>query len=64
MLTLYPLHFFGIKMFFAEHETMIIDQSLGFSPSCLYLAKETPFHVVPPSVMTTIYFQIPVCKIN
>lgn len=30
-LRLYPLHIFGIKMFFAEYETMIVNQSLGFS---------------------------------
>lgn len=51
--------FFGINMFFAEHETMIIDQSLVF-PSMTLLSKRKQcfsfYSLCSPYVTTTTYF--------
>lgn len=57
-----PTLFFFILKCFAKHETMIIDQSLGFSLNIL--AKEKTLFLVRPALAAATFFHIFVCKVN
>ena len=57
----FPFFFFTLKCF-AKHETMITDQSLGFSLNILENGKM--LFLVQPALAATTFFHIFVCKVN